>query len=98
MALPGLAGCDPSLTSGGDGADEDEGGGSELKRTADLLVGLTQIVDRSTVVQLNYSASRADGYLNDPYKFVSVVESAAGTAPGEPLRQLYEGRPDARLK
>jgi hypothetical protein len=55
-------------------------------------------VNRSTVVQLNYSASRADGYLNDPYKFVSVVESAAGTAPGEPLRQLYEGRPDARLK
>ncbi len=78
--------------------DEDEGGGGELKQTADLLVGLTQIVNRSTVVQLNYSASRGGGYLNDPYKFVSVVESASGTAPGEPLRQLYEGRPDARLK
>jgi hypothetical protein len=86
----------------GDGEGEDGGeggvGGGESKQTADLLVGLTQIVDRSTVVQFNYSASRASGYLNDPYKFVSVVESATGTAPGEPLRQLYEGRPDTRLK
>jgi len=93
MAAPG-EGEDDDLRED----DEGEGGGSELKTTADLLLGLTQIVDRSTVLQLNYSACRASGYLSDPYKFVSVVQSGLGTAPGEPLRQLYEGRPDTRLK
>lgn len=93
MAAPG-EGEDEDLRED----DEGEGGGSELKSTADFLLGVTQILDRSTVVQLNYSANRASGYLNDPYKFVSMVEPATGTAPGEPVRQLYEGRPDARLK
>jgi len=44
-------------------------------------------------MQVNYSLSRSNGYLNDPYKIVSVV----GTD-GEPLRYVYESRPDSRTK
>ena len=84
--------------SSGEGDDEGGGAPGESKNTADLLVGYTQIVDRSTVAQVNYSASHSGGYLNDPYKFVSVVAPESGADAGEPVRQLYESRPDSRLK
>jgi hypothetical protein len=80
--------------------DEEEGGekGSETKTLADGLIGVTQILNRSTWVQVNYSVSRASGYLTDPYKLISVVQGAGGTSPGNPVDYLYEKRPDTRLK
>jgi len=62
------------------------------------LFGLTQIIDRSSLVQFNLSLSLADGYLNDPYKLVSVVDSTAGPNEGEPVDQIYENRPDTRQR
>jgi hypothetical protein len=81
---------------GGDDDDDDEGeGGDDKTRTVlDLLIGVTQIIDRSSLFQVNLSLSAADGYMTDPYKFVSVVDSSTG----EPLRILYESRPDTRSK
>jgi len=78
--------------------EEGAGAPGKTKRTADLLAGFTQIVDRRTVAQVNYSASRSSGYLTDPYKFVSVVAPEGDADAGEPLRQIYESRPDSRLK
>ena len=74
--------------------DQDKGSGTESRHVIDLLVGVTQIIDRSSLFQVNLSLSQADGYLTDPYKLVSVVDSSSG----EPLRQLYENRPDSRLR
>ncbi len=69
------------------------GGPDQSKNVVDGLVGLTQVLSTTSVMQVNYSLSRSTGYLNDPYKIVSVVG-----ADGEPLRYLFESRPDTRLK
>ena len=74
--------------------DQDKGSGTESRNILDLLLGVTQVIDRSSLFQVNLSLSQADGYLTDPYKIVSVVDSSSG----EPLRQVYENRPDSRLR
>lgn len=50
----------------------------QSKDVTDLLVGVTQVLNRHTVVQFNYSLSKSDGYLTDPYKVLSVVGSGVG--------------------
>jgi len=74
-------------------------GDSKQKQIIDLLLGVTQIIDRSSLVQFNLSYSLADGYLNDPYKLVSVVDPVTGE-PFESTTSLpiYESRPDSRQK
>ena len=67
--------------------------GGETRQVADLLLGVTQVIDRSSLFQVNLSLSEADGYMTDPYKFVSVVDDT-----GEPIDQLYESRPDYRSR
>jgi hypothetical protein len=74
---------------------------SDDKTVADLLIGVTRVLGRRTLGQLNYSMSIADGYLTDPYKLLSVVDPDTGEpAPGpDPLDlYLFESRPDSRTK
>jgi len=66
---------------------------SEDKETLDILMGITQIINRKTVMQFNYSYSDVSGYLNDPFKVVSRVDQD-----GIALEHLYESRPDKRVK
>ena len=66
---------------------------SETKQIYDLLLSVTQVLSPVSLLQLSYSMSQSDGYLNDPYKLLSVVD-----ANGDPLRYVYEARPDTRLK
>lgn len=68
-------------------------GDSEDRQIVDLLLGVTQVIDRSSLFQVNLSLSLADGYMNDPYKMISIVDSA-----GQPTAQIYENRPDTRNK
>ena len=89
----------PPSDDGGEGEDEGEGGGpSESKDIVDGVVTLTQVIDRKTIVRVNYSLSWSTGYLNDPYKIVSVVYDRNTATPGEPANYLYESRPDTRSK
>lgn len=67
--------------------------GDETKTTLDLLFGLTQVINRNMIVQFNYSYSTADGYLTDPFKVISLVNTN-----GEAQEYLYENRPDKRTK
>ena len=67
--------------------------GDDDKTTVDLLLGVTQVINRQMIMQLNYSYSQVDGYLNDPFKVVSVVNNQ-----GQSTAQLYENRPDKRTK
>lgn len=69
-------------------------GSSDNKTTLDLLLGVTQVLGHDTIGQLNYSFSDASGYLNDPYKILSVVDGTSG----ETLDYAYEKRPDNRVK
>jgi len=88
----------------GAGQQEDfgEGRSNLSKHVFDVLFGVTQVLDRRTIMQLNYSLSSSDGYLTDPYKLVSVVDPVtgdlvAGPDPGLNLYR-YENRPDSRKK
>ncbi|MCG6888368.1 MAG: DUF3570 domain-containing protein [Gammaproteobacteria bacterium] len=67
--------------------------GSETREIVDLIVGVTQVINRTSLFQVNLSLSQADGYMTDPYKFVSVVGPD-----GEPIDQLFENRPDTRMR
>jgi hypothetical protein len=58
-----------------------------------VLLGLTQVVTRFWLAELNVSADRFKGYLNDPYKIMTVVSSDGMTT-----RYEYENRPDQRLR
>lgn len=78
--------------------------GETDKTLIDLIAGVTQVIDANSLFQLNYSLSTADGYLNDPYKIVSVVNSVTGAPvfanalePSQPS-VVYENRPDSRIK
>lgn len=70
----------------------------ESKDVFDAVFGVTQVLDRSTLVRFNYSFNFTTGYLSDPYKAVSVVQSRTGPEPGEPVDYLFESRPDERTK
>lgn len=61
------------------------------KRVIDLLFGVSQVLSRKTITQINFTRGMTDGYLTDPYKIVTVVDSS-----GEPVDYLYEKRPTAR--
>lgn len=72
-------------------------GGTDDKTVADLLIGVTQVIDRRTLMQFNYTYGMDDGYLTDPYKILSVVTSPdSDTLAGTPY--LYEKRPDSRTR
>ncbi len=75
--------------------------GSQTKDTTDILLGISQVLSRRMVVQLNYSLSDASGYLNDPYKIVSVIDPDSGLPAAGPdglFAYLFENRPDSRQK
>jgi len=65
----------------------------EIKTTTDILFGFTQVIHRRMIMQLNYSYSMVEGYLSDPFKIVSVVNSSGLTQDN-----IYESRPDSRVK
>ncbi len=73
---------------------QDKGAGSDTRNILDLLFGVTQVIDKSSLFQINLSLSEADGYMTDPYKLVSIVDSTTG----EPTSQLFESRPDSRSR
>jgi hypothetical protein len=81
--------------------------GSETKDVVDAVIGVTQVISRKMLVQLNYSFSNSSGYLTDPYKVLSLVDGATGDtiprtpAPGAegPSHEFrFEKRPDERSK
>lgn len=73
---------------------------SDTKKVNDILLGVSQVMNRNWLTQLNYSRSTASGYQNDPYKILSVVNSQGETvddASGASLL-LYENRPSDRVR
>lgn len=81
--------------------------GNENKDVVDVLLGVTQVISERLLVQLNYSFSESSGYLNDPYKILSVVDPGSGDAIdrtpvsgsiGPSHEYRFESRPDKRNK
>jgi len=77
---------------------------SDSKSLVDAVFGVTQIINRKTIMQFNYALSTSSGYLTDPYKIISVIDDTAGANFGDNFQSsgrnlyLYEKRPDSRLK
>lgn len=73
---------------------------SDSRNETDLLLGVTQVMTRNWVSQLNFSYGKVSGYQNDPYKLLSVIndDPNAATPVGDPLYYLYEARPTARTR
>jgi len=71
--------------------------GSNLSKTVtDIFFGVTQVVNRNTLMQLNFSYGQDDGYLTDPYKILSVLDNNGNLRGTDPY--LYEKRPTTRTR
>lgn len=85
--------------------DDDGVGGSETKTVTDVLIGVTQVLNRHAIMQVNYSMSMANGYQSDPYKLLTVID-ASNNLMLDPSPEndegynlyLFEARPDSRTK
>ena len=69
-------------------------GPSDTKTVTSINAGITQVMNRFWLMELNYDIGWSNGYQTDPYKIVSMVDATTGM----PLRYLYESRPDARTR
>jgi hypothetical protein len=78
---------------GSDYALDEKQTGGKTKDGVGMLLGVTQVMTRNWLSEFNVSIDRFHGYLNDPYKFTSVINSAGGTTGYE-----YESRPDQRTR
>ncbi len=70
------------------------------KRSYDLFLGLSQLLDKNTILSANLTLGYAEGYLNDQYKVIQRDELL--TIPGVgtiPVTRIYrENRPASRLR
>jgi len=72
--------------------------GSNLNKDVyDILIGWTQILGKKDLMQFNFNYGNESGYLNDPYKILSVVDGTTGDLIGtDPY--IFEKRPDDRTR
>jgi hypothetical protein len=67
--------------------------GGKTKDGVGALLGVTQVMTKIWLTEFNVSVDRFKGYLNDPYKITSIVDSAGNTT-----GYVYESRPDQRTR
>jgi len=67
--------------------------GNRTKDGVGILLGVTQVMTRTWLSEFNVSVDRFHGYLNDPYKFTSILDASGATTGYQ-----YESRPDQRLR
>ena len=73
------------------------GTSDQSKKSYDLFFGVSQLLDKNTVLSANLTLGYSEGYLNDQYKFIQRTELVPGTV--IPFVKLYrESRPDSRLR
>lgn len=81
--------------------------GDQSKDVFDVVLGVTQVVSRDLLFQVNYSLSDSSGYLNDPYRILSLVDAVTGDPlprtptpgiDGPSHENRFESRPNERTK
>ncbi len=70
--------------------------GQGTRQVSDLLLGLTQVMNRRWLTQVNLGLGRSSGDHSDPYKLLSVVDGSTGLLTGD--RYVHEKRPDQRTR
>jgi len=86
--------------------DTNREGSDDTKTLTDFILGVTQVINRKTIIELNYSYGMSDGYLTDPFKIVTVVDPLTGlpdssalvNVNADALPYVYEKRPDSRQR
>ncbi|MFQ5543570.1 MAG: DUF3570 domain-containing protein [Nitrospiria bacterium] len=68
-------------------------GQDESKTVIDAILGLTQVINRKTLMQINYSFSSSTGYHTDPFKLISRIDEGTGKTD-----YVFENRPDTRTR
>ena len=101
--IDAVGGIPDPLTSLKVGLNPDhKDGGSENKTVSDLLLGVTQVMNRHWLTQLNFSLGTSSGYHSDPYKVLSVLntDGSLATNPADAASKwyLYDSRPDSRSR
>lgn len=81
----------PPVSVGG----ENEGNTTDTKIVTDALFGVTQVLSRQAIIQVNYAISFVSGYQTDPYKLLAVLDGNNLVSTGN---YLFEKRPDSRTK
>jgi len=69
---------------------------SETRRQSGLHIGLNQVIDKHSLMQIKYAWENASGYLTDPYKILSVIDDENFSQLGSTLNYVYEKRPEQR--
>lgn len=64
---------------------------SQTKTVTGVLFGVTQVIRRNWLTELNYTYDHSQGYLTDPYRILSLLDEE-----GNILGYRYESRPDTR--
>lgn len=81
--------------------DDDTKVGDDSRTQYDLMLGVTQVLNRHSLLQLNYGLSASSGYHTDPYKLLTVLDAADNLVldPSTGYYQyLFESRPDSRMR
>ena len=82
-------------------SEHNTSGSDDTKQVVDMMVGVTQVLNRRWITQFNLGLSQSSGYQNDPYKILTVVDNGnLVTDPNDSERYLYvfENRPEDRQK
>jgi hypothetical protein len=66
---------------------------NKTKDGVGTLLGITQVLNPTWLAEFNVAMDRFTGYLNDPYKIISVIDGGGNTA-----GYLYEKRPGTRTR
>lgn len=78
------------------GQDQARDVAAKSKMGQELSIGLNQIIDRNSLAQIKLTSSYFRGYLNDPYKMLSVVDDENPATLGQTLDYVFENRPETR--
>lgn len=73
----------------------------DSKTISDVMFGITQVINRSTLMQFNLGFSDTSGYMTDPYKIITVIDAAGLPTTNlatDDLPYVYENRPDSRSR
>ena len=62
--------------------------GDKSKQVQDVLLGVSQVMGRRWITQVNWSLDKSSGYQNDPYKVLSALDAVGNT-----IGYVYEKRP-----
>lgn len=75
---------------------DNEFAGEGERNTTDLILGVTHIINRRTVAQVNLAFTLSQGYHSDPYKVFSVVDIPSNLPIDN--SSYYEKRPGSRQR